>query len=98
MKLAFSEHISVLAAGGCDQVLKSAGGEKTQVNQRVNRCTSQYADIIDLPHHVSKRHPQMALDRAAQFGSREYDAAVKETIKKSIQQTEAYIEMEQYDD
>jgi hypothetical protein len=45
----------------------------------------------------------MALsDRAAQFGSyaalREYDAAVKETIKKSIQQTETYIEMEQYDD
>ena len=64
------------------------------MNQRVNRCTSQYADIIDLPHHVS--------NRAAQFGSyaalREYDAAVKETIKKSIQQTEAYIEMEQYDD
>lgn len=73
--------------------------EKNQVDQRA----SQYADIIDLPHHVSKRHPQMALsDRAAQFGSyaalREYDAAVKETIKKSIQQTETYIEMEQYDD
>lgn len=81
--------------------------EKNQVDQHANRCASryasQYADIIDLPHHVSKRHPQMALsDRAAQFGSyaalREYDAAVKETIKKSIQQTEAYIEMEQYDD
>ena len=27
-----------------------------------------YSDIIDLPHHVSERHPQMApLDRAAQF-------------------------------
>lgn len=81
--------------------------EKTQVDQHANRCASKfaskYADIIDLPHHVSKRHPQMALsDRAAQFGSyaalREYDAAVKETIKKSIQQTETYIEMEQYDD
>ena len=51
------------------------------MNQRVNRCTSQYADIIDLPHHVSKRHPQMALsDRAAQFGAyaalRGYDEAV----------------------
>lgn len=77
--------------------------EKNQVNQRVNRCTSQYADIIDLPHHVSKRHPQMALsDRAAQFGAyaalRGYDEAVTETVKKSIQQTEAYIEMEQYND
>lgn len=73
------------------------------MNQRVNRCTSQYADIIDLPHHVSKRHPQMVLsDRAAQFGAyaalRGYDEAVTETVKKSIQQTEAYIEMEQYND
>lgn len=73
--------------------------EKNQVDQRA----SQYADIIDLPHHVSKRHPHMALsDRAAQFGSyaalRGYDEAVTETVKKSIQQTEAYIEMEQYND
>lgn len=77
--------------------------EKNQVDQRASKCTSKYADIIDLPHHVSKRHPQMALsDRAAQFGSyaalRGYDEAVTETVKKSIQQTEAYIEMEQYDD
>ena len=60
--------------------------EKNQVDQRA----SQYADIIDLPHHVSKRHPQMALsDRAAQFGAyaalRGYDEAVTETVKKSIQ-------------
>ena len=30
--------------------------------------THRYDDIIDLPHHVSTRHPQMPLaDRAAQF-------------------------------
>lgn len=74
-----------------------------QVDQYANGYASQYADIIDLPHHISKRHPQMALlDRAAQFGSyaalRGYDEAVTETVKKSIQQTEAYIEMEQYND
>ena len=77
----------------------SSNDQMNQVDQRA----SKYADIIDLPHHVSKRHPQMALsDRAAQFGSyaalRGYDEAVTETVKKSIQQTEAYIEMEQYDD
>lgn len=28
----------------------------------------KYDDMIDLPHHVSTRHPQMAVsDRAAQF-------------------------------
>ena len=30
--------------------------------------TDKYADMIYLPHHVSTKHPQMALiDRAAQF-------------------------------
>ena len=27
-----------------------------------------YQDIINLPHHISKKHPQMSIsDRAAQF-------------------------------
>lgn len=30
--------------------------------------TDQYEDIINLPHHVSDRHPRMSMeDRAAQF-------------------------------
>jgi hypothetical protein len=24
-----------------------------------------YADIIDLPHHISKRHPQMPIEKRA---------------------------------
>lgn len=43
-----------------------------------------YSDIIDLPHHVSEKHPQMSLyDRAAQFSPfaalTGYDAAIEET-------------------
>lgn len=44
----------------------------------------KYDDIIDLPHHVSGKHPQMdLLDRAAQFSPfaalTGYDAALEET-------------------
>lgn len=43
-----------------------------------------YEDIINLPHHVSKKRPQMSMmDRAAQFSPfaalTGYDAAIKET-------------------
>ena len=46
--------------------------------------TEKYADIIDLPHHVSQKHPQMPMaERAAQFNPfaalTGYDDAVKET-------------------
>ena len=46
----------------------------------------QYADIINLPHHVSKKRPQMNLiDRAASFAPfaalTGYDDAVKETAR-----------------
>ena len=41
---------------------------------------SDYSDIIHLPHHVSKTHPQMSMhDRAAQFSP---FAALSGTVKK----------------
>lgn len=48
--------------------------------------TGNYDDIINLPHHVSKRHPQMNMvNRAAQFAPfaalTGYDDAIKETIR-----------------
>ena len=46
----------------------------------------KYDDIINLPHHISKKHPQMSLEaRAAQFAPfaalTGYDDAVKETAR-----------------
>lgn len=50
--------------------------------------TGKYDDIIHLPHHVSKKHPQMPVaDRAAQFSAfaalTGYDRAVKVTEKEA---------------
>ena len=46
----------------------------------------KYQDIINLPHHVSKTHPQMPLyDRAAQFSPfaalTGYEDAIRETAR-----------------
>ena len=48
--------------------------------------SGKYDDIIDLPHHVSKKHPPMPMeDRAAQFSPfaalTGYEDAVKETAR-----------------
>ena len=48
--------------------------------------SNKYADIIHLPHHVSKTRPQMTIsDRAAQFSPfaalTGYDDAVQETAR-----------------
>ncbi|MCD7889644.1 MAG: YolD-like family protein [Oscillospiraceae bacterium] len=45
-----------------------------------------YSDIINLPHHISKTHPQMSMqDRAAQFSPfaalTGYDDAIDETAR-----------------
>ena len=46
----------------------------------------KYDDIINLPHHVSKEHPQMSMYmRAAQFAPfaalTGHDSAIEETAK-----------------
>lgn len=58
---------------------------------------NRYDDIINLPHHVSTKHPQMPIiDRAAQFAPfaalTGYDAAVMESARL----TEKRIELDEY--
>lgn len=58
---------------------------------------NRYDDIINLPHHVSTKHPKMPIiDRAAQFAPfaalTGYDAAVMESARL----TEKRIELDEY--
>ena len=60
----------------------------------------RYDDIINLPHPVSKKHPQMPLtDRAAQFAPfaalTGYDAAIAETGRYTDQKKELSEEQKQ---
>ena len=55
--------------------------------------SKSYEDIINLPHPVSKNHPQMPLeDRAAQFAPfaalTGHDAAIKETARVTDERLE----------
>ncbi len=55
--------------------------------------TRKYEDIINLPHHVSKKHPQMSLDaRSAQFAPYSaltgYDDEIKETTRLTSKRKE----------
>ena len=57
-----------------------------------------YFDIITLPHHVSRNHPQMPMEaRAAQFAPfaalTGYDAVIHETARL----TDKQVELEEYD-
>lgn len=61
-----------------------------------NQDTHKYDDIINLPHHVSKSHPQMSLlNRAAQFSPfaalTGHEAAIQETARL----TDSFIELEE---
>ena len=56
--------------------------------------TDNYDDIIHLPHHVSKRHPQMSLyNRAAQFAPFSALTGYEEVIAETARQTNPKIEI-----
>ena len=53
----------------------------------------KYEDIINMPHHVSKKHPQMSLEaRSAQFAPfaalTGYEDAVEETARLTVNKKE----------
>ena len=48
---------------------------------------NEYDDIIDLPHHVSQRHPKMTMmQRAAQFAPFSALTGHSEAIEKTAKQ------------
>ena len=56
----------------------------------------KYDDIIDLPHHVSKTHPQMpAADRAAQFAPFAALTGHHESVKEAARLTEEMAELDE---
>ena len=59
----------------------------------MNEDTEKYNDIINLPHHISKKHPQMSIDaRSAQFAAfaalTGYDDEIKETSRITTEKIE----------
>ncbi len=60
--------------------------------------THRYDDIMDLPHHVSKTHPQMPVaDRAAQFAPFAALRGHEDAIRRTQRLVEERMEHE-YDD
>ena len=55
--------------------------------------THDYDDIINLSHHVSKRHPQMSMwNRAAQFAPFAALTGYKDAIKDTAHENESSYE------
>ena len=57
--------------------------------------THEYDDIIHLPHHVSKRHPQMSMEaRAAQFAPFAALTGHSEAIQETARLTDEQITLD----
>ncbi|MCI6998728.1 MAG: hypothetical protein MR936_18635 [Eubacterium sp.] len=58
----------------------------------------EYDDIINLPHHVSRKHPQMSIhDRAAQFAPFAALTGHGEAIAETARLTGRKIELDDYE-
>lgn len=60
--------------------------------------SDEYEDIIRLPHHVSRNHPQMPVrDRAAQFAPFAALAGYRDALRETARLTEDRIELSESD-
>lgn len=58
----------------------------------------KYEEIIDLPHHVSKVHPQMPRqDRAAQFAPYSALSGYEDAVEETARLTDRKIELDEYE-
>lgn len=58
--------------------------------------TNTYDDIINLPHHVSKTHPQMSIiDRAAQFSPFMALTGYGDAVEETARLTDEWIELDE---
>lgn len=65
-------------------------------NVFIEKETHKYDDIINLPHHVSAKHPQMGLlDRAAQFSPFAALTGHEDSIRETARRTEEFLELEE---
>ena len=56
--------------------------------------TGRYDDIIDRPHPVSRRHPQMTMSgRAAQFSSFAALSGYEDAVRETARQTDRRVEL-----
>lgn len=57
---------------------------------------NKYDDIINLPHHVSKKHPQMSLlNRAAQFSPFAALTGHRAVIQETARLTDSFVELDE---
>lgn len=62
----------------------------------MNNGYEKYKDIINLPHHVSKKYPQMSLEaRSAQFAPFAALTGYEEVVKETARLTEDRIELDE---
>ena len=55
----------------------------------------KYNDIINMPHHVSKKHPQMSLyARSAQFAPFAALTGYEEAVKETARETESELDID----